>query len=217
MDRTLKERIIGAIVLVVFVVLVVPVFLDGPPGNSEIVSETVTLPGQAEQKMQTRVLERDRSKPVGAPLEPRPEPDVTEPDATPAIAAPEEARIEPDDRPEEPAPVARSEPEAATRQEPVAAEPVTRDEPQVDEAVATESATGMWAVQLGSFSNEANAKTLAADLRNQGFAAFLAKVSTDKGQLHRVRIGPLADRGAAEAEARKLSAAGHKGQVVPHP
>ena len=43
MDRALKERIIGAVVLVVFVVLIVPVFLDGPPEDSEIVSERVLL------------------------------------------------------------------------------------------------------------------------------------------------------------------------------
>ena len=33
MERALKERIIGAIVLVIFVVLVVPIFLDGPPSE----------------------------------------------------------------------------------------------------------------------------------------------------------------------------------------
>ena len=46
MERALKERIIGAAVLVLFVVLVVPIFLDGPPGDDEIVSEPVLLPGQ---------------------------------------------------------------------------------------------------------------------------------------------------------------------------
>ena len=65
MDRALKERIIGAAVLVVFVVLVVPVFLDGPPQGGEIVSERVPLPGQAtEGETRTVVLERDRDEPV---------------------------------------------------------------------------------------------------------------------------------------------------------
>ena len=60
----MKERIIGAAVLVLFVVLVVPVFLDGPPDDDEIVSESVLLPGQEAQKTQTVVLERDREEPV---------------------------------------------------------------------------------------------------------------------------------------------------------
>ena len=46
MERALKERIIGAGVLVLFVVLVVPVFLDGPPNDAQVVSEPVLLPGQ---------------------------------------------------------------------------------------------------------------------------------------------------------------------------
>ena len=50
MDRALKERIIGAAVLVLVVVLVVPVFLDGPPDDSvEMRSASeVPLPGQSE-------------------------------------------------------------------------------------------------------------------------------------------------------------------------
>jgi len=75
----------------------------------------------------------------------------------------------------------------------------------------------MWAVQLGSFSNKDNAETLAADLRKQGYAAFLSQLATDKGQLHRVRIGPQKDRASAEAMASRLEKVGHKGQVVPHP
>jgi len=66
MERALKERIIGAAVLVLVVVLVVPVFLDGRPGGGEIISERVPLPGQAEQKSQTVVLNRDRKDPVPA-------------------------------------------------------------------------------------------------------------------------------------------------------
>ena len=47
MEKTLKERIVGAIVLVAVVVLVVPVFLDGPPSDGEIISERGPLPGQS--------------------------------------------------------------------------------------------------------------------------------------------------------------------------
>jgi len=75
----------------------------------------------------------------------------------------------------------------------------------------------MWAVQLGSFSNKENAEKLAADLRKQGYAAFLSQLNTGEGALHRVRIGPQKDRESAEAMAVRLSKVGHKGQVVPHP
>jgi DedD protein len=89
--------------------------------------------------------------------------------------------------------------------------------PATVSATTTESATGMWAVQLGSFSNQANAERLAADLRKQGYAAFLSQLKTSGGSLQRVRVGPQKDRDSAEAVAAKLKAAGHTSQVVPHP
>ncbi len=195
MDRALKERIIGAAVLVVFVVLVVPVFLDGPPQSGEIVSERVPLPGQAaEEETRTVVLERDREEPVPVPAP------VTQP----------ETRQQPARSQPEPEPEPRSEPEPAP--EPAPEKPATQQP-----APAGDSSTGMWAVQLGSFGNQQNAERLAADLRKQGFAAFLSQLSTDSGELHRVRIGPQKDRESAEAMAERLAKAGHKGQVVPHP
>lgn len=198
MDRALKERIIGAVVLVVFVVLVVPIFLDGPPGEGEVVSERVLLPGQDAQKMQTVVLKPDRADPVPST------------NATPAAA--EQAA--------EPAPVSQATPTPEpVAQKPPAAEPRTEPVPAkaTQEKPAATSPTGMWAVQLGSFSNKDNAEKLAADLRKQGYAAFLSQLDTDSGQLHRVRIGPQKDRESAEAMAARLLKVGHKGQVVPHP
>ena len=203
MERALKERIIGAAVLVLFVVLVVPVFLDGPPSDAEIVSERLLLPGQDGQKTQTVVLDRDRTDPVPAANNATPVP--SRDTAKPAESPPEsEAESKPADKPVAAAP----QPTAVKRDEP-APVPVAAP-PRV-------SSTGMWAVQLGSFSNKENADKLAADLRKQGYAAFLSQLQTDGGQLHRVRIGPQKDRDSAEAMARRLLKVGHKGQVVPHP
>jgi len=207
MERALKERIIGAVVLVVFVVLVVPVFLDGPPDDGEVITERVLLPGQEDQKTQTVVLERDRTEPVPVPSTPQDD----------AVAA-----AEPQPQPEaqaEASAEASAEQETIRRPEPSrlppkpVAEPV-KDTPK-DEPAA--SGTGMWAVQLGSFSSKENAERLAADLRKEGYAAFLSQLETASGTLHRVRIGPQKDRESAEQMAARLKKAGHTGQVVPHP
>ena len=72
-------------------------------------------------------------------------------------------------------------------------------------------------MQLGSFSSRQNAEKLAADLRADGYAAFLSALSTGSGQLHRVRVGPQKDREAAESVATSLASSGHKGQIVAHP
>ena len=217
MDRALKERIIGAIVLVVFVVLVVPIFLDGPPSGDEILSETVVLPGQSAQKMQTQVLNRDRETPGPEPVQKEPvaaadaPPTTTEPEKEPVGAASsrESGQDAPPTESEQDAPPATTEP----AKEPVGA----ASSRESGQDAAPTSATGLWAVQLGSFSDQVNAEKLAAELRKQGFFAVLSKLDTEKGRLHRVRIGPQADRAAAEAVVQKLAAAGHKGQVVPHP
>lgn len=233
MDRALKERIIGAAVLVVIVVLVVPVFLDGPADDAAVITEPVTLPGQNEQKrkQQTIVLERDRDRPVPASREeraaPQPEPRRQQepPDAGGAVARSDAGREPP---PEKPAaqPPARL-PEPAPEEAPAAAAVASQDAPARDgrstvaaasaEATAERSETGMWAVQLGSFSDKANAERLAASLRKEGYAAFLSRLQSESALLHRVRVGPQKDRDSAESIARQLMKGGHKGQVVPHP
>lgn len=202
MERALKERIIGAVVLVAVVVLVVPVFLDGPPADGQTVTERVPLPGQTRQSMQTVVLNRDRDAPVPSPtVEP------VQPAANEAVPEVRETNVaEQTQAASEPAPASREEPEQETASDGAAESPPP----------AT-SSTGMWAVQLGSFSQADNAEKLAAGLRKQGFAAFLSQVDAGSGQLHRVRIGPQKDRAAAEAMAARLATAGHTGQVVPHP
>lgn len=205
MERALKERIIGAAVLVLFVVVVVPVFLDGPPSDAEIVSERLLLPGQDGQKTQTVVLDRDRTDPVPAANDAAPVParETTKP-------AERQADSKPAEKPAEKPVVTQPQPvKKATQRDKPATQPAT--------TTARVSSTGMWAVQLGSFSNKDNADKLAADLRKQGYAAFLSQLKKDGGQLHRVRIGPQKDRDSAEAMARRLLKVGHKGQVVPHP
>ena len=210
MDRALKERTIGAVVLVAFAVLVVPVFLDGPSDDAETVTETVTLPGQNDQprRQQTIVLERNRTEPV--PAAQLADSEKRE-DPTPApAAAPAAKTTVPATRPS-PTVVAKTAPEEPKPKAPAPSRETERAAP------ADASLTGMWAVQLGSFSNRANAERLAANLREDGYAAFLSQLGTAAGELHRVRIGPQKDRDAAESVAAKLADAGHKGQVVPHP
>lgn len=204
---------IGAIVLVVFAVIVVPVFLDGPGDDAAVISEPVILPGQNDQprRQQTIVLERDRKEPVPvAAAAPQPEPATPEPRP---VAKPEPESVTPRPDPVRPV-IEKSKPSAAKQEQPGKAPPADKPPPP---APAPESESGLWAVQLGSFSKRDNAERLAAGLRAEGYAAFLSKLDTASGQLHRVRIGPQKDRDSAETVAKTLSSSGHDGQVVPHP
>ena len=228
MDRALKERLIGAVALFAIAVLVVPVFLDGPSTDAEIVSEAVTLPGQNEQtrKRQTIVLERERDQPVPAPTARS----AQETTAAEKLAADEAAREAlarasgAQNGTAAEAPAAQNVKPAPKQPDPAPASTVAKADakpadpsPAPADGAAAQSATGMWAVQLGSFSEQPNAERLAAELRSNGYAAFLSQLKTSSGSLHRVRVGPQKDRESAEAVASRLSGDGHKGQVVPHP
>ncbi|MEJ2128088.1 MAG: SPOR domain-containing protein [Woeseiaceae bacterium] len=152
------------------------------------------LPGQADQDIKTVVLDRDRSNPVPSngdsePAEPTPEP--------------VETREEP-----KPEPVA-----ARPAPQPVAEETPAEEPEQA--AAADTSATGMWDVQYGAYSDQEKAEKIAADLRKQGYSAFFSPVTTSSGRLFRVRIGPHEDRDTAESVAAKLKAEGHDVKVMP--
>ena len=202
MERALKERIIGAVILVIFAVLVVPIFLDGSPVNGNIVSEKVLLPGQEGRDIKTVVLDRERSNPI--PIASSSDADVDKPimaDLEPNITSSPTPAVQQNTNQ---APAVREATEARPRQQAMTAKPA-------------QSKTDMWSVQLGSFSNRQNAEKLAVGLRKQGYAAFLSQLQTDSGQLHRVRIGPQKDQQSAEVMAARLLKVGHKGQVLPHP
>ncbi|ADV28094.1 Sporulation domain-containing protein [Pseudoxanthomonas suwonensis 11-1] len=88
---------------------------------------------------------------------------------------------------------------------------------QVPAPSPTPAAQGVgFAVQMGAFSKEADATALRDRLRASGFSAIVQPVRTDKGTLHRVRVGPVASRAEAEQLQGRLAAHGG-GMVVPHP
>jgi cell division septation protein DedD len=75
-----------------------------------------------------------------------------------------------------------------------------------------------FAVQLGAFSNAADANALRDRVRGAGFSAFVEQVRTDKGTLNRVRVGPVANRADADRLKSQVAAkVGIDGMVRPHP
>ena len=75
-----------------------------------------------------------------------------------------------------------------------------------------------YAVQVSAFRSEDEALTLRNKLRAAGFTAFSERVQAASGTLYRVRIGPEADRDAADHLRTELSAKmGLSGMVVAYP
>lgn len=103
---------------------------------------------------------------------------------------------------------------APTPAQPVATAPTRAASTAPKPAVAD---TG-FAVQLAAFSKVGDAVALRDRARAAGFSAFIESVSTDKGTLSRVRLGPVATRADAERlQAQAQAKLGIAGAVRPHP
>lgn len=79
-------------------------------------------------------------------------------------------------------------------------------------------ASSGYAVQLSAPSVEADAVALRDRARGMGFSSFVQRVDTETGARFRVRVGPVADRAAAEAMRDAVNGKlGTKGIVVSNP
>ena len=126
----------------------------------------------------------------------------------------------------EPQPAQAETPSPATLDEPPP-EP-TRDEetktsaptiaPAASERGSSPASTPGWAVQLGSFADGARAQRLADKLETAGHTAYLVPLRRADGKtLQRVRIGPYAQRAAAEAALKQVSGEAKGATVVAQP
>lgn len=168
MDDGLKQRIVGAVVLIALIVIFLPLLFD-----------------------EDRITPLDRTTRI--PLEPKIEAiEINKPEpAADSIAEP----------------VKESTPEEATAKpaKRVVAEPVLKVEPDkafipdetrpqtlVDETPGL-SETGIpksWVLQIASFSDRARAIAMRDNLLNDRYDAYVREVSTNKGLMIRVYVGP---------------------------
>jgi DedD protein len=210
MNRQLKERIVGAIVIVALGIIVIPWLLDGPSQSPREVEQAIELPA-VEPSGRTYTIPLD---PAGGPpvqvdsgdasqvLPTRPGGAIRRP-ATESPAAP---APQPQAQPEQPPPRPAPQPDESTRQVETQPAPQPVPQPAVPE--------GGWTVQVGSFSRSDNAQALQRRLAGEGFEAFVSRVATDAGTMHRVRVGPVPERDAAERLLARVRAAGHESARV---
>ena len=77
------------------------------------------------------------------------------------------------------------------------------------------SAAGGWVVQVASLTNPAGAQRLVDELQEKGFGAFITRSQVEGKAYHRVRLGPVATRGEADAMAESLRMkTGYQGQAL---
>lgn len=186
MDQQLKERLVGAAVLVALIAIFVPMVLDGPAPPTAAVPPTL-----APAPVDASTFGYDLSAPL--------------PGAAAATAAPVPATTAAATKPAAPQPSVAKAPEPKPAM-PKATAPVPKaKEPSAPKAGATAPSGSGWAAQVGSFSEKANADRIAADLKSGGFKAFVMEHRESGKTYYRVRVGPVASRDAAAALAGRIT------------
>lgn len=228
MERLVKERLVGAAVLMAAAVILIPEMLSGPDRESR--AEPAAAQSRSDSPIKTYTIDLSHSpseQPPHAVVENR-----APPPEEPLAAEPVTAQPAPSDqaKPEVPQQSAAVVPQPQPQSQPTTSQPPPQ--PVVEQPTATvptraaqrplasggEAPTsGRWAVQVGTFSKEANAERLVKQLRDQGRSAFVMPVKSGAATLYRVRIGPMKDRASAEAALRDVKASAPGAAVVSHP
>jgi DedD protein len=228
MDRRVKERLIGASILVALVVLVVPELLSGPKPN---MAPAPALPAAAPEPIRNVTVDLATSK---APADSEVEPASLQASGasaaassagstggSTATAAPTSAANSPAaETPAAPSPApshaaaSASAPGGAPAKQPPKVAGARTASVESAAPSPTSVGHGSWSVQLGSFANRANADNLTRQVKGQGFSAFVLTGGSGTSVRYRVRVGPVADRESAERIAAKLKSLGHVGSLV---
>lgn len=149
LDKNLKQRIVGALVLVALAVIFLPMLFSRPDEMRQVV---VDAPAMPETPVMVPVTQEPVIVPEAEPLPEEPpvlEEPVAQPQATDKAAAASPAS-------------------PAEEQAPVAKPPVSR--------VDANTLPQTWSVQLASLSTRASAEDLQQKLRSKGYNAYVRSV-----------------------------------------
>jgi DedD protein len=211
MDRKVQERLIGAVVLVVLGVWLIPWVLDGQqestqedsnePVALELPTPNDTGPGR-EPPTQTIEIEVSKGQRRGAVT-------VDEADARARAGG----NV---DRDLGASGVSALQSTGTVSTETARVASVDRENvgAAAGASVRDAASTG-WMIQLGSFSDDDNARRQADRIRTYGYDPVISDFVASGRSMYRVRVGPHDSRAAAEAAASALSAHGFVSQIIP--
>jgi DedD protein len=191
-----KERIVGAAVLVALGVWLIPLILDGP---DEVAVESETVPAF--------------TLPVAEPIAPvRTEPVAESNTSVPTDTASPESTT--GSVAEDSSQQAEAGDDAADTSAPLPAV----DAPVASVAVAAPADPPAdrsgWSVQVGAFSDKANADQLASRVSTYGYSAFVSEFLSGGNPMYRVRVGGFDSENQADAAAGSISAHGIPSRVI---
>lgn len=187
MDKALKQRLVGATVLIILAVIVLPMLLSGGSDTLNTESRQIELPPRPEElSFETRRF------PVGVPDK------VVLPVSQDADELPTEKKADSSttDKPADTSTDAVVKPPAVVTV--IVDPPENTNGLQPGPADAAQAQPRYW-VQVASFSGARRANALAAELRAAEMPVVLDFVDRIAGRLHRVRVGPYVGHSEADA------------------
>lgn len=212
MDKALKQRLVGASVLIALAVIVLPMLLSGKAQDTSQQTQKIELPPRPEElSFETRRFPVTDPQEDNLPAQgQQPPTDAKSVDILPdkriggrasAEATPDVSQIADGGASQQS--TAGTEPAAAVSQDPVADEkPVPQAvSPSAPASAPQQTEAGRYLVQVASLSSSGNASRLAASLQQKGFPVLIDTVDSDVGRLNRVRVGPF----EKESEAMQVS------------
>jgi DedD protein len=231
MERRLKERLVGATILVVLIVLLVPELLSGPSrplrtsamtGGSNDTVRNVTV----DLATSKATPAPDSAASAAAPMESQPPVESPPPRIDPPQAADgdrsDQAPPTPDLRVDHGAPPSITTPAAqpplgaaVENPSPPPSSPSVRARSKARQAAAPSPAPHpVWAVQTGSFASRANAEKQVRRLKAHESSVYLSSGGKGSALRYRVRVGPYTDRAAAERALARLRQQGESASLV---
>jgi DedD protein len=182
LDKGLKQRIVGALVLLALAVIFLPMLLSREDEMQRVRVDAPAMP-------RAPAMPQIEMQPVIVP-EPLivPEPQELPEELEPIAEAPSPAEV---------APVPEPQPE------PVVAPPAPTSAPTQTPAsrLDANSLPVSWSVQLASLSSRTGAEALQKTLRSQGYNAYIRSVDG----MNRVFVGPLIERAEADRLREQLN------------
>lgn len=205
-----RRRLVGAIALVIFSVIVLPIIFDEPKPDNGQHEIAINLPTFGKNNKNERGLSttnktsdkvdlqspfQDKSKIDSLSIE-----EITE-------TSNERKRVPiPDNKPK-----FNSRPSVETKNINATTTNITEAS---NTAPVTADAEKRLVIQLGAFSDQLKAKQQLENLITNGFKAYTEVIKTGNNEVTRVRIGPFMTRDAAENELKKLKKLGFNGVVA---
>jgi DedD protein len=209
MDSALKQRLLGAAFLIALAIIFVPMFFSNSPPKQDNTTLGLSIPPAPERNFETRSLSVDAvpkpgptPKPGSGALTTPADPNKVATVNTGAPAtfeAPDQANSTTNAKPttSAPAPVAS----ATTPSRPAAV--ATAPTPAPPPAPAAQN-DGRFVVNLGIYADAGGAAALVAKVKKLGYPAFVESTDYQGKAAQRVRVGPYADRAAAEGVRLKI-------------